>query len=122
MADLEKQVEKLKAEKAKLEAAYKRREKLQREARNRCCRIEDELRRLDLLSLVGKPDAVQLAYRECPGGQCYHLNDRKGTLTAVRRSRCTVDFGEAGKWNMLLGDVKAADALQGYAIQLGATA
>jgi hypothetical protein len=95
-----------------------RRQQSRRKAADRDSRrlveIEDRLRRLTLQELIGKPNAVQLRYRRAPGDKCARLNDLYGTLTEVRRTRATVDFGKGEIWNMPLDSLLPADAWQGF--------
>jgi hypothetical protein len=90
-----------------------RRKAAERDSR-RLVEIEDQLRRLRLRELIGKPNAVQLHYRRRPGDKCAHLNDRFGMLTEVRRTRATVDFGNGEIWNMPLDALLPADSFQGF--------
>lgn len=39
------------------------------------------------------------------------MNDAIGTLVEVRRTRCTVDFGDRGRWNLPLDEIKHGDDL-----------
>jgi hypothetical protein len=80
--------------------------------------IRDELHRLDLLALVGVPGGVQLACRYPPGSDAARLNDRKGTLEAVRRTKATVDFGDGMRGNIPLKSLLPADRQQGLFIPL----
>jgi hypothetical protein len=93
---------------------------------DRLWRREDALvekeRAVRLSTLVG--GQVRLRYRQPAGERCAHLNDKVGTLVAVRRTRCTVDFGDGercGRWNWPLSEIMPADEeLQGAIINLGA--
>ncbi|MCY2990914.1 MAG: hypothetical protein NTY19_24020 [Planctomycetota bacterium] len=87
---------KLTTERERIRRRAKVRQKQMRTDEERLSRIADELQRLDLLELVGKTNAVKVRYRQPFGTKCYHLNDLRGTLLAVRRTRGTVDFGPAG--------------------------
>ena len=82
--------------------------------------ISNELLRLDFVELVGKPGAVKLRYQERLGGRYAVLNDKAGTVLAVRRTRVTVDFGDAGRWNWPLFDLLPTDKSQGELLNLGA--
>ena len=51
-----------------------------------------QLHRLSLVDVTGKPGAVRLAYRLPRDHRYFHLNDKRGTVTGVKRTRCYVDF------------------------------
>lgn len=86
-----------------------------------------ELRRLDFLELVGKPGAVKVRFRFQSGDRCAVLNDKTGTVLAVRRTLALVDFGAAGasgpsmsgKWDFPLSDLAPTDKPQGEVLNLG---
>ena len=78
--------------------------------------IEQELHRLSIIELVGKPGAVKPRYRERKGTRCEHLNDLTGTVVEVRRTRALVDFGEGGRWEMPVQWVLPADGTQGFVL------
>jgi hypothetical protein len=76
--------------------------------------IRRELHRLDIEALVNVEGGVQLGCRYPRAHQLAGLNDVKGTVLEVRRTRATVAFG-AEKWDMLLDSLKTATAQQGMA-------
>jgi hypothetical protein len=78
----------------KVQAEYvKRRRAL--EARKKA--LADERHRLRLLPLVGVKGGVRIWSRAPAGGRAAAaLDDRRGTLLAVRGTQCVVHFGEVG--------------------------
>jgi hypothetical protein len=73
--------------------------------------IERQIHRTQVAALVGQQ--VQRRYRR---SQHPELNDAIGTLTAVRRTRCSVDYGHLGKWSLPIDDVAEAGVEQGMEI------
>ena len=77
--------------------------------------IRAERHRLQLLALVNVPGGVQARFRLPAGARGAELNDQKGTLLQIRRSRATVVFsGE--KWRIPLNDVLPVGETQGMTI------
>ncbi len=76
--ELQRQADKLKAEFATIEARMKRRRKKFNEREqadiSRKNRIREALRRLEVVPLLGKPDAVQIRHRHSEG-KAARLND-----------------------------------------------
>jgi hypothetical protein len=64
---------------------------------------QGEQRRRALLSLVGVAGGVRLSH--VTTGRMGHLVGLAGTLTKLRHSRCTVDFGHAGRWEVRIAQV-----------------
>lgn len=101
---------------AELASLKKRRERQHREREKdekRWNEIDAELHRLSLLEILGREQGVKVRYRFPAGDRCAKLNDARGTLVAVRRTRASVDFGEHGKWNWLLSDLLPVNGEQG---------
>jgi hypothetical protein len=113
------QRERLTTEETRLRRKWDRLNEQAAKDQRRVDTIQAELRRLDFLELVGKPGAVKIRYRFPNGDRCAHLNDKPGTVLAVRRTRATVDFGDAGRWNWCLGDLLPLDKPQGEVLNLG---
>ena len=103
---------------AEVEAARSRLAKHEDAARAERKCIEDaqaQLWRLDVLSLVNVPNAVQMAFRDTEAG------NKPGTVLDVKRTRALVDFGDRGRWRVLLGELRrASDSMQGFAVTWGA--
>lgn len=109
-------IESLLAEQKQISAREKRRRKSAEKDSQRWFRIQHEILRLKTAELLNKPDAVQLASRRCEGSKCCHLNDLYGTLTDVRRTRCTVVFSNGESWTFPLDSIRPADDSQGFEI------
>ena len=126
LADVKKRIAELNEERKRLDAQEDRREAAFRKYQKRCIAICRQLGRLELelqreqqekiKPLVGVPNAVQMAHREPDGNRCAYLNDVLGTVTAVRRTRATVDFDVDGGngWDFPLEELLPADATQGF--------
>lgn len=115
------QRERLTKEETRLRAKWDRLQKEADRDQRRVDAIKAELCRLEFVELIGKPGAVRVRYRFRLGDRCAVLNDRTGTVLAVRRTRATVDFGDAGRWNWLLGDLLPTEGNkpQGEVLNLG---
>jgi hypothetical protein len=105
---------------AERDRSWKRKKKLQeqiRQCEKREAEIMREIHRQRLLLLVGVPDGVRPHFRLNPGQRGYELNDAKGTLVVVRRTRTTVLFnGES--WDFPTWELLPADQQQGMSIRL----
>ncbi|MEI8375447.1 MAG: hypothetical protein WCJ35_21720 [Planctomycetota bacterium] len=106
-------VESLQLELEQIRSRQKRRREANEKDSQRWHHIQDELLRLKTAELLNKPNGVQVAIRRCQGHKCYPLNDLYGTLTNIRRTRCTVVFSNGQSWNMMLESIRPADNLQG---------
>ena len=73
----------------------------------------------NLTELVGKANAVRLRHRYQTGDQCAKLNDLSGTLTEIRKTRCSVMFKNGELWNLLLDEVAPMTQEQGFQIGFG---
>jgi hypothetical protein len=105
---LEEEKKKLRREAEKLNEQYEK-------VSQRLERIQAERHRLRLLDLVGVPDGVQRRFRTPPGSKTARLNDQKGTLLKVRKTRGVVDWsGE--EWDHPLDQLLPADQQQGFAV------
>lgn len=98
---------------SKIESLQAERQKLQARLRE----IADELTQLESIrhaeqirELVDQPDAVKLAFRWHPDPKAQAYIGKPGTLVEVRRTRCSVVFGDGLKWNLKLEDVIPATA------------
>jgi hypothetical protein len=65
--------------------------------------IKGDQRRRALLPLVGVAGGVRLSH--VTTRRMDHLVGLAGTLTKLRHSRCTVDFGHAGRWEVRTAQV-----------------
>jgi hypothetical protein len=81
-------------------------------------KLRQEEHRLKLALLLGVPGGVQIDCRWPEGCREARLNDRRGTLTKVGRTRGVVDFGDAGLWNWKLAHLIRAGEPQGTCIPL----
>lgn len=79
--------------------------------------LDRRLHRERLRLLIGKP--VIRKYRRSDHPE---LNEATGTLLEVRRTRCTVDFGEHGKWAMPIEEVASPVTEQGMFLSVGGVA
>lgn len=59
--------------------------------------------RLQLLPYLGEPVKIKPSKLR---GKSRFLVDRLGTLVEVRRTRCTIDFDDAGKWTVGIKQVQ----------------
>jgi len=75
------------------------------------------IHREEIKVLIGKP--VKRKYRSHSNPQ---LNDVVGILTDVRRTRCSINFGDHGNWTFPIEDVAAVDQEQGFEIMIGGAA
>jgi hypothetical protein len=96
--------------KANQEAQKKLRAKLEKLAAEGFA-LGRDLHRAKIADMVGQQ--VKRKYRSSRHPE---LNDAEGTLIEVRRTNCTVDFGELGEWDMQIRDVAAVSAEQGMEI------
>jgi hypothetical protein len=107
----------LEAERAKIGQRSRARQEEREKDLDRERQIHNELHRLDLLALVGVPGGVQVDCRYPPGTDAGKLNDVKGTLEAVRRTRATVDFGGT-RYSIPLDMLLPAGRQQGVFVSL----
>jgi hypothetical protein len=70
-----------------------------------------KLQRAELKALIGKK--VIYAYRRPERDPKSWMNDAEGILLDVRRTRCTVDHGERGRWTFAIERIIAASEKQG---------
>ena len=117
----EQQIAKLKAELEKIHERRKQRSQKERADSERGFAIDRELHRLRLNALVGLEAGVMLRFRHPATDRCANLNDARGTLLDVRRTRATVDFGAHGRWNMKADSLipSSESTLQGMLVVLG---
>lgn len=66
-------------------------------------------RPLRLSLLIGKQVTRRIKWHDNK-----QLNDRTGTLLAVRRAKCDVDYGDLGVWTMSISNVMPADSSQSW--------
>ena len=115
--DLAGRIARLKAEKERLEARIKRRREAMEQDQQQCRKICKDIERLRLVQLVNVPDGVRLKYRYQAGHPGARLNDCKGVLTDVRRTRGTIDFGNGGKFTISLSQLMPAnEGVQGWSL------
>jgi len=105
--DIEKQVEKLEAERAAIERRLANREAANRKDRGRQYTIDETLHRLRLKALIDVADGVQLRndWSIDADDPLAPLNEAMGTMIDVRRTNGTIDFGEHGTHNLPLQSV-----------------
>lgn len=84
-----------------------RREQLAEE----CQHLDHQLHDALIRSLVG-----QTVKPRFQSGLRPELKGRTGTLIECRRTRCTIDFGDAGRFTFPIWDVTHPDQPDGYAI------
>lgn len=81
-------------------------------------RLRDELHRLAIIALVGVTDGVRIQYRRQVVDKSYHLNDMRGTLLKVGRTRAVVRFG-AEEWTFPIGGLLPANSGdQGFTLNI----
>jgi hypothetical protein len=108
--DIAGRIARLKAEKERLEARMK-------QDQQQCRKVCRDIERLRVMQLVNVPDGVRLKYRFQTGHPGARLNDCKGVLTDVRRTRGTVDFGDDGKFTISLSQLMPAnEGEQGWSL------
>jgi hypothetical protein len=118
MGDPKKELADLAAEEERIRLRMKKRNEEQRKDQHRLGEIGHQRRRLRLAELLNVPDGVQPRVRLPAGTKGAELNDLRGTLRSVRRTRVSVDFAGA-LWNFPLADIQAAGEPQGQTIPLG---
>ncbi len=107
-------LEALHAQRDKLHAKSKRYRQLADDAWSQANRVEDEIRKEQLRTMVGQP--VKRRYRSRFNEQ---LNDAVGTLLKVNRTRCVVDYGDPiGEWTIPIEDVAPVNEDQGWMIEM----
>ena len=92
--------------------AIKQTNKTRRET-GRAAKKAKDLCRVEFQRLQGLPNAVKLARPYPLSSNAARLTDRLGTVVEVRRTRCTVDFGEDGQqenWDIPLNHLVPADS------------
>jgi hypothetical protein len=108
-------IESLDAEIAAICRRIKARQQAAEKDRERAEQIRQERHRLVLFGVVGVAGAVQVRFRSPACWAESKLNDLKGTVLEVRRSRATVDFaGE--RWDYALKDLILAGEDQGISM------
>jgi hypothetical protein len=82
--------------------------------------IEAELHAISIRKLVAVPGGVISRSRYPAGHKASILNGLTGTALDVRRTKATVDFGEAGRWTIPIAHLLPASKqhLQGELICL----
>jgi hypothetical protein len=82
--------------------------------------LQEERHRRQLLPLVGVKNGVKIRCRASVWSKDAALNDRLGTLLAVKRTRASVDFGEvkgdARPWEVSLEDLVPAGQEQVWTV------
>ena len=71
----------------------------QKSLRKRGCALLATHHRLRLIAVLAQPGAVRLRCSYSGKSPCRHLNDKVGTLTEVKRTRCRVDF-DSESWTL----------------------
>ena len=118
VSDIQKQIEKLQAGQQRIDQRMKHRRQLDASDKTRRRTVGEQIRRLELMQCLGKPGGVQLRFRS--DGKSARLNDKRGRLTKVNRTRGDVDFdGESLPWSILLENLQPAGQLQGMVMNLG---
>lgn len=114
-------IPKLETELAAIKARIQKRYKQNCDDQERSSEIQEKLRRLRLAELIGIENGVMTRHRVC-SGQCMKLNDARGTLIKVNRTRCVVHFGKHGEWRIPFGNLLPATeaSKQGYIMEFSA--
>jgi hypothetical protein len=71
-----------------------------------------------LSPLIGIQSGVQVSFTRPPDDPQAWMNDAKGTLLDIRRTRGTVDYGERGEWDIPLDQIAPVGEPQGFTLQL----
>ncbi len=111
-------IEEIQNEIKKIEKRCQERYAANQADRQKISDLKSELRKEALREVIGKPNGVKPRdrYPDCP------RNDATGTLLAIHRTRCQIDFGELGKWRYPIDHVALADDEQGVVIPIGGDA
>ena len=107
-------LDKLKAELDRLHKRAQKRRAEQEADQKRERVIKTAIDRNKVAELLNVPDGVTVRYRQS-SGRAAGLNDATGTVLEVRRTRCTVLFGDT-KWSFPMENLLPATekALQGF--------
>lgn len=108
---------KAEAERLKVRKQIARLNEQLRELRARDRKIGDQLQRLTVKSMVGKP--VRMKYRLPAGDRWACLNDVVGVLLKVGRTRGEVDFAVHGKLSVPIDEIASPEQEQGIVLSLG---
>ena len=71
-------------------------------------KLEVELHKQSIAATLGIVGGVRTRYRR--SDRKAGFDDTAGTVTAIRRTRADVDFGEFGKWVFPIGQLLAASS------------
>jgi hypothetical protein len=105
----------LEAERDKIKERMRRRQEEQHRDQDRLKDIGAELHRLSLAPLLGVEGGVMMRCRLPAGERGAHLNDRRGTLVALKPKRANVEFGEE-KWAVPISELQPAGQPQGQTL------
>ena len=108
--------EKLEAEVDTINKRRTKRREADQSDLQRLNKIERQIYRLGIVELLNVENGARLRHRRQSGDRLAIHNDTPGTVTEVRRTRCTVSFN-GDVWHLPIESVMAAAAMQGE--QLG---
>jgi len=116
MSEIEKKIQALEAEQAKIQVRQKKLAEQRQANHERLIQIEDEIHVLRIKELLNVPGGVVIRYRFSASDRCAKFNESKGTLIQVARTLGTVDFGDGEKWKWPLSRLLPATKAdrQGY--------
>ena len=101
----------------RVQAKIEQRKKRSEEDLRTLVRLGEKLHRARLISLVGKPNAVGLAFRFSRGGEHAKYNGVPGTLTSIKRTWCIVDI--AGQsWKVPIDGIRPFEDAQDVVISI----
>ena len=100
----------------KLQNRIKSRLKKNRDDEDEIFKLKAKQHKAKIAELVGKPNAVRRRFRAEFNPE---LNDALGTVLEVRRTQCTVEFGDLGPWTVPIKNVIPAGDKQGMFIGFG---
>ena len=113
MKDLQEQIDKLKAEKTRIRKRRGRREAENEKDWKLEHRIGDKILILEMKLLEGKKDAVVVRYRRHSKDRSAYLNDARGTITKVKRTRAIVKFdNDEMTWDFPLSELMPAEKVE----------
>lgn len=108
------QRDRLLAEMDRIKARCKKRVADNQRDSKRIYAIESELNKLKIVELVGVANAVQLGVRYPANHRCSRLNNLKGTVNQVRRTKASVTFENGERWSWHLENLQPAGEQQGF--------
>lgn len=112
--------QKLAIESERLRERIEKHKKLIEADREAIYAIDEKLRRLTMIEVIGVPGAVRIRFRGLYTDR--RLDDAAGCVLAVKRTNAIVDWGVIGRYRMSIADLMLAENasdLQGFFVGVG---